>query len=107
MTIGVEDAKTQLAGGTALLSGELVPPPGLHIIPLAADAARIDQPSIVLRFGMALLGGRPAPAQRLGRVLRHLEAVRKEELSIAFGGCLVAFDSRSVHFSKVHDRLTG
>ena len=98
MTISVEDAKTQLAGGTTLLSGELVPPPGLHIIRFATNATRIDQPGVGLRFGMPLLGGCPAPAQRLGRILRHLKAVRKEELPIVFGGCLVAFGSRSVTF---------
>src|SRR6201981_3529080 len=98
MAIRGEDAKPQPAGGTSLLSGELVPPPGLHIIRFATNAARIDQPGVGLRFGMPLLGGCPAPTQRLDGILRHLETVRKEELPIVFGGCLVAFGSRLVPF---------
>src|SRR5207245_9098798 len=61
MTIGVKDAETELGRGAALLGGELVPASGFLIVAFAADAARIDQPSIGLRIGNSFLGCCPAP----------------------------------------------
>ena len=90
MTVGVEDAEPELAGSAVLSGGERVPVASFLIIALATDPARINQSGIGLRVGDPLLGGCPAPAQRLARVLWDLEPVRKEQRSIVVGGLGVA-----------------
>jgi hypothetical protein len=96
VTVGVKDAKAERGGGAALVGSALIPPPGLFVVAFAANPARTNQPGIGLRVDDSLLGGRPAPAQRLGRFLRHVEAVRKEKLAIVLGRFAVALGGHPV-----------
>ena len=90
-TIGVENAKPEFRRGTALRSAEQIPAPSFGVIAFTAQAARIHQTGICLRVGHSLFGRRPAPAKRFGMVLRHVDAIRKQELAIAQCGCPVPF----------------
>ena len=100
VTIGVEDAEPELGSGAALSGGERIPVPSFLIIVLATDPPRVNQPGIGLRVGDPLLGRRPAPTQRLGRVLRDVEPVRKEQCSIVVGGLGVALGRGTIPSRK-------
>ena len=100
VTIGVEDAEAKLGSGAALSGGERVPVPSFPIIGLATDPPCVNQPGIGLRVGDPLLGGRLAPMQRPGWVLRDVEPVWKEQRSIVVGGLGVALGGGTIPTRK-------
>ncbi len=102
----MQDAETEFGGGDALLRRQQIPAPGRLVIGLAAEAARIHHPGIGLRLGEPLLGRRDAPAQRLGVILRHVDAVREHQLEIVVGGALVDFGGAVIPAADVVMRVT-
>src|SRR6516162_3359009 len=89
VTVSVEDAEAQFGGSIALLRGAQIPAPRFPIILFATQPASVDQPGCGLGFGHSLLGGSPAPTQRLFTVLRNTHAVRKQQLTVLQGGRLI------------------
>src|SRR5207302_8784034 len=104
--VRVQDPETELGRCITLLGRQEIPAPRRLVVGLAAEAPGVHRSGSGLCLGMPLLGGSKAPAQCLGMILQHADAVREHQFEISVGSRLVDLGGSFVPAADLEMRVS-